>query len=304
MSFELGHLAHFVQVARHGSFTRAARALHVQQPSVSRAVKLLEDALGVQLLVRRPRAVELTAAGERVLDAATRLFEEADNIGRIAQAARGDLRGPVRIAAAGAVASRLVPDAIAAVVSAHPGVWPMVVSGPASMAADRIAAGDLELGLYFYVERLPRVLVVEPLIEVDFHLVVRADRARDRATLASFIGSREIEGERARAFPTLDRLRELVPEAQIRISTNDAEAHLRMVEAGLGVSVLPRFVVADGLRAGTLADVLPGERLAFPLLVVTRARRVPSEPGAALLSAIASRLAGDRAQPLRRARRR
>ena len=300
MTYELGHLAHFVQVARHKSFTRAARALHVQQPSVSRAVKLLEDALGVQLVVRQPRAITLTTAGERVLDAATRLFEEADNIAKLAQTARGDLRGPVRIAAAGAVASRLVPDAIAAVVGAHPDVWPMVISGPSSMAAELIARGDLELGIFFYVNSLSRALVLEPLIDVDFHLVVRADRARDRKTLASFIGSREVESERARAFPTLDRLRQLVPEAQIRISTNDAEAHLRMVEAGLGVSVLPRFVVEDGLRSGTLADVLPGAGLSFPLFVVTRKRRLPSEPAAALLSAIASRLAGDRTRSVRR----
>src|SRR5258708_97470 len=83
------------------------------------------------------------------------------------------------------------------------------------------------------------------------------ERARDRETLVSFIGGREVEGERPRSFPTLGRLRRLVPDAQIRISTNDAEAHLRMVEAGLGVSVLPRFVVEDGLRSGALADVLP-----------------------------------------------
>jgi DNA-binding transcriptional LysR family regulator len=290
MHYELGHLAHFVQVARHRSFTRAARALRVQQPSVSRAVKLLEDALGVQLVVRRPRAIELTPAGERVLDAATRLFEEADNIAKLAQAARGDLRGPLRLAAAGAVASRLVPDAIAAIVGEHPDVWPMVISGPASMAAERIARGDLELGLYFYTDRLPRTLVQEPLVDVDFHLVVRADRARDRATLARFIGSREIEDERARAFPTLERLRRIVPEAQIRISTNDAEAHLRMVEAGLGVSVLPRFVAEAGLRSGALADVLPGARLAFPLYVVAPRRRVPSEAAQALLAAITARL--------------
>src|SRR5690242_19901377 len=105
MSFELGHLAHFYAVARHESFTRAAAALRIQQPSISRSVKLLEEALGVVLFERHPRKVALTAAGQRIFDASVRLFEEAENIGRIAEAERGECQGPLRVAAAGAVAS-------------------------------------------------------------------------------------------------------------------------------------------------------------------------------------------------------
>src|SRR5258705_8977042 len=106
MSFELGHLAHFYAVARHESFTRAAAALRIQQPSVSRSVRLLEDALGVELLERHPRRAVLTGAGQRIFDACVRLFEEADNIDRIAEGERGEIRGPLRIAPAGAFASR------------------------------------------------------------------------------------------------------------------------------------------------------------------------------------------------------
>src|SRR5512138_295304 len=192
MSIELGHLAHFYAVARHESFTRAAAALRLQQPSVSRSVKLLEDALGITLLERHPRRVVLTAAGQRIYASCERLFEEADNIARIAEVERGECQGPLRVAAAGAVASRLAPAAIAAIAERHPAVWPMVFSGPASMAAERIARGDFELGLYFYAPRPPAALERRTIAQVRFHLVVRADRARSRATLASFIGSREV----------------------------------------------------------------------------------------------------------------
>jgi DNA-binding transcriptional LysR family regulator len=290
MALELGHLAQFFEVARRGSFTSAARALRIQQPSVSRSVKLLEDALGVQLLERRPRGVELTASGERVFEIATRLFEEASRIERITEPDRAELKGPLRVAAAGAVASRLAPDAIAKLVAEHPRVWPMVFSGPAAMAADRIASGDLELGLYFYVERLPPVLEVRELVDVPFYLVVRRDRARDKATLASFIGSREVEGDRARRFPALDRLRRQVPEASIRISTNDIEAHLRMVEAGLGVSILPGFIVDAELRARRLANVLPDAKFRFPLLLVTRKRRTLSRAADAFVAQVLASL--------------
>lgn len=111
-------------------------------------------------------------------------------------------------------------------------------------------------------------------------------RARDKATLASFIGSREVEDDRADRFPTLELLRRTVPAAAIKISTNDIEAHLRLVEAGLGVSVLPRFVVAAALADRTLRDVLPRERLEFPLLLVTRKRRVLSRASQAFVDAV------------------
>jgi DNA-binding transcriptional LysR family regulator len=290
MALELGHLAHFYAVARHESFTRAAAALRIQQPSVSRSVKLLEDALGLTLLERHPRRAVLTPAGQRIFDACIRLFEEADNIERIADAERGVVRGPLRLAAAGAVASRLVPIAIGALAKQHPAVWPMVFSGTVLAAADRIARGDLEFGLYFYADRLPHTLERRDITLVRFHLVVRADRARDRDTLASFIGSREVEDDRADRFPTLELLRARVPSAKIRMSTNDIEAHLRLVEAGLGVSVLPRFVVAPALAKKTLRDVLPRERLEFPLVLVTRKNRVLSRAAQAFLDAVVSAL--------------
>src|SRR5260221_3573055 len=145
MPVELGHLAHFYAVARHESFTRAAAALRIQQPSMSRSVKLLEDALGIVLFERHPRRVVLTAAGQRIFESSVKLFEEAENIARIAEAERGECHGPLRVAAAGAVASRLAPDAIAALAIQHPGVWPMVFSGPTSITAERIARGDFEL---------------------------------------------------------------------------------------------------------------------------------------------------------------
>jgi DNA-binding transcriptional LysR family regulator len=290
MSFELGHLTHFYAVARHESFTRAAAALRIQQPSVSRSVRLLEDALGLVLLERHPRRVVLTAAGQRIFDACVKLFEEADNIARIADDERGECRGVLRLAAAGAIASRLSPIAISTLAQRHPDVWPMVFAGPVLAAADRIARGDIELGLYFYADRLPRALERRAVANVRFHLVVRADRARDRATLASFIGSREVEDDRADRFPTLDLLRLRVPDAKIRISTNDIEAHLRLVEAGTGVSVLPRFVVEEALARRTLRDVMPRERLEFPLWLVTRKGRVLSRAAQAFVTAVTEAL--------------
>lgn len=287
MDASLPYLRHFYEVARQRGFTRAAEALRAQQPGMSRSVRMLEDQLGVRLIERAPRAFALTAAGERVFAACARIFAEVEQIRTIADEERGALSGPLRIAASGVLASRLIPDALAPLTAAHARLWPMIYSAPAAMGMARIASGELELGIYFYTPDVPPMLVVTPLVDVAFRLVVRRDRARHVPTLCSFIGSREVEDPRATQFPTLELLRRRYPAAKIRISTNDQEAHLRMVEAGLGVSILPEPLVREGLAKRRLRDVLPRETFRFPILVVTRQRSVLSAGARALLDALA-----------------
>jgi DNA-binding transcriptional LysR family regulator len=74
------------------------------------------------------------------------------------------------------------------------------------------------------------------------------------------------------------------------ISTNDADAHLRMVEAGLGVSILPAFLVEEGLRRRRLSDVFAGERFEFPILLVTRKGHALSRGAQALLDEVVARV--------------
>jgi DNA-binding transcriptional LysR family regulator len=111
---------------------------------------------------------------------------------------------------------------------------------------------------------------------VRFHLVVKNELRKNVRVLESFIGSREIDDASTRTFPTLEKLKKLYPKATIKISSNNLTAHRSMVLKGLGVSVLPDFLVAEDLKRGFLSNVLPKERLEFDLKVVQRATSVPS----------------------------
>jgi LysR family hydrogen peroxide-inducible transcriptional activator len=270
MSIELSHVRYFHEVAQAGGFTKAARKVHVQQPSVSRAVRLFEEQLGVTLLTRGRRSATLTKVGREVFALTTEVMRLLDTIGVVADNERNACSGPLRFAAQSAVVAELVPRVNATLMARYPDVWPMTHTVPLGAAIEPIVRGELELGLFYHLPAKPRrELAVERLPDVPFALVVSAARATDERTLTSFIGSREIEDEGTTRYPTLDRLRRDHPAAKIRVSCNDAAGQKQMALTGLGVAVLPLRLVQAELDAGSLVELYPGE-LAFPLFLLTR----------------------------------
>jgi len=105
---ELRHLRCFVVLAEELHFTRAAERLHIEQPPLSRAIKELEEELGVQLFDRNRRRTALTAAGTAFLEDTRRLFTVLEQARENAKAIGSGLRGSIRIAISdGAIDPRL-----------------------------------------------------------------------------------------------------------------------------------------------------------------------------------------------------
>src|SRR3954469_20261395 len=118
----LGQLAYFVAVVEHGSFTRAARALHVSQPALSHQIAQLEREAGGPLLERLPRAVKPTALGARLLPHARDTVAAADEAHRAAQQGGNLEGGELRVGALLSVALGIIPATIRAWRAAYPGV--------------------------------------------------------------------------------------------------------------------------------------------------------------------------------------
>ena len=105
---ELRHLRYFMALAEELHFTRAAERLHIEQPPLSRAIKELEDELGVVLFVRNRRGTVLTPAGVVFLQDVRRLFTVLEQARESAHAVAAGLRGSLRIAISdGAIDARL-----------------------------------------------------------------------------------------------------------------------------------------------------------------------------------------------------
>jgi len=108
----LTELRYIVAVARERHFGRAAEACFVSQPTLSVAVKKLEEELGVALFERGPGEVSVTPPGQRIVEQAQRVLEEASRIKEIAAAGRDPLAGTLRLGAIYTIGPYLLPKLI------------------------------------------------------------------------------------------------------------------------------------------------------------------------------------------------
>ena len=141
---ELRHLRHFVAIAEERSFTRAAERLFVAQPGLSVQVRRLERELGVELFSRHARGVDLTAAGELLLERARVVLaaaEEAEATGRDLEAG---VVGSVRVGMSTVVTSRMAPLVLMAFARERPAIEVTVVEAYGGTLVHDLREGRLD----------------------------------------------------------------------------------------------------------------------------------------------------------------
>lgn len=107
---ELRHLRYFIAAAEELNFTRAAERVHIDQTPLSRAVRDLEDDLGVQLFVRAPRRLRLTPAGDRLLKEARKIFIRIERTKRAVRQTHALYQAPLRIGVADGIAQPMLSE--------------------------------------------------------------------------------------------------------------------------------------------------------------------------------------------------
>ncbi|MCT8998882.1 LysR family transcriptional regulator [Chelativorans intermedius] len=215
-------LEFFIALARERHFGRAAEELGITQPTLSAAIKQLEDQLGVMLVQRGSRFQGLTAEGQRVLEWARRIVGDARTMREEMRAARRGLAGRVRIAAI-PTALAMVPELTTPFREKHPDVTFSVVSCTSLEVLALLENFEIDIGItYLDNEPLGRVATV-PLYAERYQLITAAgNRFSDRrqvtwAEVAELplclltpdmqnrrIINRHLEEAGARAHPTLE----------------------------------------------------------------------------------------------------
>jgi DNA-binding transcriptional LysR family regulator len=262
-------------VAAHRSFSGAAADLRLSQSAVSQHVAALEREVGLQLVERGTRPVELTEAGHSLTRHAAGIFARLDGaeqeLGEIARRRQGRLRfGSVRTALA-----TLVPPAFAEFRRRHPEVRLTVVDEGLPRLLPRIEAGELDLALIYDNEALPDVAARDferiPLLEDPFQAVVpaghRLARRRRALRLADLADEPWIGGSPASAWYriVLATCAQAGFTPQIGFVSDDNVAIQALVAAGLGVAVIPGLAVAHprpGVEVRPLGADAPVRRIA------------------------------------------
>lgn len=149
---DLRQLRHFVALAEHGHFARAADAVNLSQPALSRSIQALEGQLNCQLVDRNPRGVTLTAHGKLVLEHARRLLAGSRALSNAVLQLADLETGELRLGAGPFPAARLMPQVLARYSSAHPKVSILLSIENWSELHQRLLDDELELFIADYRE--------------------------------------------------------------------------------------------------------------------------------------------------------
>ena len=253
---DLWQLRYFVAVAEHLHFGRAAAALHISQPPLSRAIRALEERVGVRLFARSRRRVELTPEGTRLLGEARRVLGQLE---RTVQEVRGMARGEegrLRIGFVSLADYGVLPELLKSFKSTRPGIALALREMLSPEQAAALAAGELDFGFL-----LPPVSGAEALE----HIVVQRERfvaaLPVRHRLATAKGKLAVSALADEPFVMVPRdiapgLYDIVTglAARAGISFNVAQEAIQMqtvvslVSSGLGAAIVPGSIANLGRR--------------------------------------------------------
>jgi len=258
---ELHQLRYFVAVAERGHFTRAAAALGVAQPSVSKQIRRLESEIGDPLFDRTAGRVTLTDAGTVLLPWAKRVLADLD-AARAEVAGLASLEGGrLSVGATPSISTVLLPPVLAEFHRAHPGVALSVHEAGSRDLVRLLEAGDLDLALVVLPVPHDDLLATTAVLREDLVLAVPAAHplAKRRSVRVA-----ELRGVPLVMFREGYDLRATTSAAceaagfhpVFAVEGAEMDGVLRMAAAGIGVAVVPGIVVERGgpLRAVRLTE--------------------------------------------------
>jgi DNA-binding transcriptional LysR family regulator len=178
MNVSFRQLRAFILIAETSSFTRTAEQLHLSQPALSYSIRKLEESMGLQLLARNTRSVELTPAGQHFLPQARRMLRDMDDAVRDARDTLSLIRGTLRLAALPTAAASFLPVVIASFQREHPGVDVRLLDGRAGEIMGWVQRGEVDAGISSLPDDLSG-LSFERLLDDNLVLLSHQDHHRD-----------------------------------------------------------------------------------------------------------------------------
>ncbi len=252
----LTELRYLLALAEEKHFGHAADRCHVSQPTLSVAIRKLEQRLNVQIFERGRSHVMVTPIGEKLVAQAKNVLEQADRLEMLARNTGDELNGPLKVGAIFTIAPYLFPRLIPRLRELSPGMSLDIEENYTAVLRERLRNGQIDIGLVSLPFTESDVLT-KPVYSEPFEVLLPADHplARQEAVTADQLAQTDLlllgEGHCFRdqildACPAVARSSR-DPDGRVRTLADGSslETIRHMVASGLGVTILPRSAVID-----------------------------------------------------------
>jgi DNA-binding transcriptional LysR family regulator len=272
-------IRYFLAVSRVLNFTRAAEDCHVAQPSLTRAIKLLEAELGADLFRRERNLTHLTDFGHRMLPLLQQCCDSAQSAKKLASSFKTGEAASLTLALSHTVPVSLLVEPLTEVVRAFPRLELKVVRGRPSEVGEALKKGEVALALAGPLGETWDRLDSWQLFAEPFEVLIHPEHG---LACASEVALRDLPFERILLRPYCEHhpsfealLKDVVGKADCRHEVGSDQDLISLVEAGLGIGIVPRSTEAPTcLRRVPLAGDPMLERVVFLYGVAGRERSV------------------------------
>jgi DNA-binding transcriptional LysR family regulator len=291
---DLRQLQTFQAVVEHGSFLRAAEALQYAQSTITLHIQQLEAELGVPLFARLGKKTQLTEAGRLLCSEAAQILGRVEALRQTMRELAGGEAGYVRLGAIEPAASLRLPELLVRFCTDRPRVRLALEVGGARAIGQRVAAGELDIGI---ASPPPASLglTFEPLFRERMALLAPEAHPLARAQIVSphdLRGHRLLLTEQNCAYRQLieHSLLEQGANLYLEIEIGSMIALKGAVQQGLGIGIVPEIIVCPP-PPGTVVREIEGLNLSLPVGLVCRTDDALSPATKALLALLRSGLA-------------
>lgn len=276
----------FLAAAENLSLSEAAKQIHLSQPAVSHHIKVLEQELDVTLFIRSNTGLQLTEAGRLMLPWARRLLHDTSNLREMMASIHADIVGELRIACSTTAGKYILPQMAARFCQQYPGIKVRILAcGPERAALD-LLEGEAHIGVVsseisdiglesqeFFRDTITLIVpanhrwamrkVIEPAEILEEKVIMREETAGTRRVVLTELAKHDI---------SLDDL-------NIFLELGNAEATVRTVAAGYGISFVSTLATACPLERGNVIDIhVNGLNLQRKVYMVRKRISAPHRP--------------------------
>ena len=268
----------FLEIVRQGSFSKAASILHVTQPSISEMIKNLEDEIGTPLLYRGARRIELTDVGQAVLEESQQIVSLFNNFAGNVKESLLHKRGKIRIGIPSITASTIFPRVLGEFKRLHPNIELQLHEFGSKKIRQGVNEGTLDIGIVCTLPDRGEAFEVFPFVEDPLWIIVHARHPMANYSSVNFADlANESFIQYSQDFSLHDQIVNRCKlsgfQPSIICETSQREFMTQMVEAGLGIALLPSKICAELNPKSIVSIPLADPQIFLQLAIIWRKDR-------------------------------